>query len=60
MAARHLTRNVVFGPLTWVNIPRRSTGEDPELLEAIVYKEDNLSYDAIVAVYIDRKKPSLR
>jgi hypothetical protein len=51
MAARHLTRNVVFGPLTGVNIPRRFTGEDPELLKAIVYNDDNLSYDAIVTVY---------
>lgn len=26
-------------------------GEDPELLEAIVYKDDNLSYGAIISVY---------
>ena len=27
-------------------------GEDPELLEAIVYNDDNLSYGAIISVYI--------
>ena len=26
-------------------------GEDPELLEAIVYNDDNLSYGAIISVY---------
>lgn len=26
-------------------------GEDPELLEAIVYNDDNLTYDAIISVY---------
>lgn len=26
-------------------------GEDPELLEAIVYNDDNLSYGSIVSVY---------
>jgi hypothetical protein len=26
-------------------------GEDPELLEAIVYKDDNLSYGSIISVY---------
>lgn len=27
-------------------------GEDPQLLEAIVYNDDNLSYGAIISVYI--------
>lgn len=31
----------------------RMLGEDPELLEAIVYNDDNLSYGAIISVYID-------
>jgi hypothetical protein len=26
-------------------------GEDPELLEAIVYNDDNLSYGSIICVY---------
>ena len=26
-------------------------GEDPELLEAIVYNDDNLAYGAIISVY---------
>ena len=26
-------------------------GEDPELLEAIVYNDDNLSYGSIISVY---------
>ena len=29
----------------------RMLGEDPELLEAIVYNDDNLSYGAIISVY---------
>ena len=29
-------------------------GEDPELLEAIVYNDDNLSYGAIISVYTGR------
>ncbi|ARC37806.1 hypothetical protein A6J80_16840 [Paracoccus yeei] len=31
----------------------RMLGEDPELLEAIVYNDDNLSYGAIISVYTD-------
>ena len=29
-------------------------GEDPELLEAIVYNDDNLTYGAIISVYTGR------
>ena len=29
----------------------RMLGEDPELLEAIVYNDDNLTYGAIISVY---------
>lgn len=29
-------------------------GEDPELLEAIVYNDDNLSYGSIISVYTGR------
>ncbi len=29
----------------------RMLGEDPELLEAIVYNDDNMSYGAIISVY---------
>jgi hypothetical protein len=29
----------------------RMLGEDPQLLEAIVYNDDNLSYGAIISVY---------
>lgn len=29
----------------------RMLGEDPELLEAIVYNDDNLSYGSIISVY---------
>lgn len=29
----------------------RILGEDPELLEAIVYNDDNLTYGAIISVY---------
>lgn len=31
----------------------RMLGENPELLEAIVYNDDNLSYGAIISVYTD-------
>ena len=33
-------------------------GEDPELLEAIVYNDDNLTYGAIISVHTARKTQS--
>ncbi|MER8868011.1 hypothetical protein NKI19_30730 [Mesorhizobium sp. M0751] len=34
-----------------INHVAKMLGEDPELLEAIVYNDDNLSYGSIISVY---------
>ena len=55
VAAAHLSaRGRLMAAVTHVctlDYVAKMLGEDPELLEAIVYNDDNLSYGSIISVY---------
>lgn len=50
----HLRRGRLMATITYVftiNHVAKKLGEDPELLQAIVSNDDNLSYGSIISVY---------